>query len=76
MPYVGLIWSLFTVESCQKRAGAFFCASQLLIDDLIACDSCWSIQGYNIFPFIARAGSILWMAEYLNGPFLKAKLHF
>ena len=34
-----LIWSLFTVGSCQKRAGAFFCSSQLLIDDLIACDS-------------------------------------
>ena len=27
-----------------------------MIDDLIACDSCWSIQGYSIFPFISWAG--------------------
>lgn len=48
-----------------------FCFSQLLIDVFIACHSRLSIQKHLIFPFISLAGSILWMAEYLNGPFLK-----
>ena len=27
------------------------------------------------FPFISRAGSFSWMAEYSNGPFLKSYFH-
>ena len=33
----------------SEKSRSLFCSSQLLIDDLIACDSRWSIkQGYNI----------------------------
>ena len=33
----------------SEKSRSLFCSSQLLIDDLIACDSPWSIkQGYNI----------------------------
>ena len=33
----------------SEKSRSLFCSSQLLIDDLIVCDSRWSIkQGYNI----------------------------
>ena len=56
----------------EKRRSLFF-SSQLLIDDLIACDSCWCIQGYNIYPLISRAGSISWMAESYLQIMIKGK---
>ena len=74
MPYVdsyilhmnyfsGLIWSLATVESCQKRAGAFFYSLLLLFPVIDWCFHCMS------FPFV--------YTETFNFPlYLSSRLYF
>ena len=61
MPYVDFnilhMIDLVTLDrwKLSEKSRSLFCSSQLLNDDLIACDSCWSIQGY-----------IKWFRDVLN----------
>ena len=61
MPYVDFnilhMIDLVTLDrwKLSEKSRSRFCFSQLLDDDLIACDSCWSIQGY-----------IKWFRDVLN----------
>ena len=42
----GLIFGHHSPLGVIRQEPEPFCSSQLLIDNLIACDSCWSIQRY------------------------------